>query len=70
MLGTHLFEGALSFLKDYDKITLALDHHATAKAIGILGDIQWQVEDVNMVVLEQDLKNVQNDECVRRALNL
>lgn len=70
LLGTHLFEGALSFLKNYDKITLALDHDATAKAVGMLGDIQWQVEDVDMVVLEQDLKNVQNDECVRRALQL
>ena len=70
LLGTHLFEGALSFLKDYDKITLALDHDATAKAVGMLGDIQWQVEDVGMVVLERDLKNVQNDEDVRRALSL
>ena len=70
LLGTHLFEGALSFLKDYDKITLALDHDATAKAVGMLGDIQWQVEDVDMVVLERDLKSVQNDEDVRRALNL
>ena len=70
LLGTHLFEGALSFLKGYDKITLALDHDATAKAVGMLGDIKWQVEDVNMIVLERDLKNVQNDECVRRALQL
>jgi len=70
LLGTHLFEGALSFLKDYDKITIALDHDATAKAVGMLGDVQWQVEDVSMVVLEKDLKNILNDEDVKKVLQL
>ena len=70
LLGTYLFEGALNFLENYDKITIALDHDATIKAFDMIRDIKWRVEDVNMVVLETDLKNLSDEKDVRRILQL
>ena len=70
LLGTHLFEGALSFLTDYSKITIALDRDATVKAFDMISDIRLQVENVNMVILETDIKNIDNDADVRKLLQL
>ena len=70
LLGTHLFEGALSILTNYSKITIALDRDATIKAFDMISDIRLQVENVNMVILETDIKNIDNDADVRKLLQL
>ena len=57
-MGTSLSEKVLDILSDFDTVTVALDKDATTKSIDMVMRLNWELENVNMVVLERDLKKL------------
>ena len=58
LLGTSLSEKVLDILGQFDRVTVALDKDATTKSIDMLTRISWETNNVEMVVLERDLKKL------------
>jgi len=58
LLGTSLSEKVLDILSDFDTVTVALDKDATTKSIDMVMRLNWELDNVNMVVLERDLKKL------------
>tara|TARA_R100000664_G_C2760144_1_gene150916 strand:- start:19970 stop:20788 length:819 start_codon:yes stop_codon:yes gene_type:complete len=57
LLGTHLTEEAEQILCDkFDKVSVALDKDATMKSISLINKLKWNINNVNVIVLERDLK--------------
>ena len=70
LLGTSLFPEALKELEKYDKVIVALDHDATLKALGMVQEIQSYVPDVEMAMLDVDLKTMVSDTEVKDVLKI
>ena len=69
LLGTSLSDKALDILANFDRVTVALDKDATTKAIDMVMRLKWELEDVDMVVLERDLKKLDVEES-RKVLKI
>ena len=69
LLGTSLSDKALDILANFDMVTVALDKDATTKAIDMVMRLKWELEDVDMVVLERDLKKLDVEES-RKVLRI
>lgn len=68
-LGTSLTDGTISRLSNYKKVFVALDKDATNKSIDMIQRLMWSVDEVDMVVLERDLKHLDETE-VRKVFKL
>ena len=68
-MGTSLSDKALDILANFDRVTVALDKDATTKAIDMVMRLKWELEDVDMVVLERDLKKLDVEES-RKVLKI
>tara|TARA_R100001369_G_scaffold90836_1_gene130547 strand:- start:256 stop:1047 length:792 start_codon:yes stop_codon:yes gene_type:complete len=65
LLGTSLSETAIDILSDFSMVTVALDKDATTKSIDMVSRLKWEIDNVNMVVLERDLKRLDVEDSKR-----
>ena len=69
LLGTNMSDTTLESLSKFKHITVALDLDATTKSIEHVDRIKWEVPNVDMVVLQRDLKKLSTQEA-KEVLNI
>ena len=58
LLGTHLTEEAEKVLSSkFDRVSVALDKDATMKSLSLIKQLKWSIANLNIIILERDLKN-------------
>jgi len=66
LLGTDFADEYIKYIKDYDKVIIALDRDATTKSFEIVSRLRFNGVDTKVLILENDLKYLNEEEIVHK----